>query len=110
MFEVMGHGVLGQKRRLQADFRSDPFAFGVRSVGRMVAASSASELRAEVRALDLIELANFTPSGIADGSRDVDLEFQERHEVERVPSGAKAQAHLVPSRRGYKAAPFQSNS
>ena len=69
----MRHGVLRQKRRLQPDFGADPFALGMGSVGRMIAAAAAAELRAEVRALDLIELADLAPGGVADGSGDIDL-------------------------------------
>ena len=47
----------------------------------MVAASAAAELRAEVRALDLIELLDLAPCGIADCAGDVDFELQDRHRV-----------------------------
>jgi hypothetical protein len=73
LLEVVGHCVLRQKRRLQPDFSADPLALGVGSVGQMVATSSTAELGTEVRALNLIKLADLAPSGIADGSRDVDL-------------------------------------
>lgn len=75
LLEVMGHSVLGQKWRLQPDFGADPFAFRVRSVRRMVAATSTAELGTEIRALNLIELADLTPGGIAYSSRDVDLQL-----------------------------------
>src|ERR1700758_3796983 len=91
LLEVVGHSVLRKEGRLQADFGADPFALGVRSVGRMVAAPSAAELRAEVGALDLVELVDLAPGSIADGSGYVDLEFQDRHETIRetanFPSG-----------------------
>jgi hypothetical protein len=45
----------------------------------MVAASTAAELGTEVRALNLIELADLAPGGVADGSGNIDLEFQRRH-------------------------------
>ena len=66
--------VLRQKRRLQADFGADPFAFRVRSVWRVVAASTAAELGAEVGALNLIKLLDFAPGGVADGARNIDLQ------------------------------------
>lgn len=73
LLEVVGHCILRQKRCLEPNFSADPLAFGVRSIRRMVAASTAAELWTEVRALDLIKLADLAPRGIADGSRDVDL-------------------------------------
>jgi hypothetical protein len=39
----------------------------------MVAAASTPELGTEVRALNLIELTDLAPGGIADSSRDIDL-------------------------------------
>jgi len=69
----MRHGVLRQKRRLEPDFSADPLALGVRSIRRMIAAAATAELWTEVRALNLIKLADLAPSGIADGSGDVDL-------------------------------------
>jgi len=73
LFQVVRHGVLGEKRRLEADFGADPFAFGVGSVGWVVAASAAAELRAEVHRLDLVELADFFPGGVAHCAGDVDF-------------------------------------
>ena len=73
LFQIVRNGVLGEKRRENADFGSDPFTLGVRGVGRMVAAAAATELGAEVGALDLIELVDLAPDGIADGSGDIDL-------------------------------------
>ena len=75
LFKVVGHRVLRQERGLEADFGADPFAFCVRRVGGMVAASAAAELRAEVGALDLIELADLAPGGVAHRSGDIDLEL-----------------------------------
>src|ERR1700730_2004459 len=71
LLEVVGHGVLRQKRRLEANFGPDPLAFGVRSVGRVVAAAAATELWTEVRTLNLIKLADLAPCGGADGSGDL---------------------------------------
>jgi len=65
LLEVVRHGVLRQKWRLELDFGSDPFAFGMGSIRRMVAASTAAELGTEVRALNLIELADLAPGGVA---------------------------------------------
>jgi len=42
-------------------------------VERMVAASTAAELRAEIGALDLIELLKFTPSLVAYRAGNIDL-------------------------------------
>ena len=69
----MRHRVLGQQRRLQADFGPDPFALAVRRFGRMIATASAAELRAEVSGLNLIELADFSPGFVGDRSGDVDF-------------------------------------
>jgi hypothetical protein len=49
----------------------------MRRVGRMIAASAAAELRAEVRALDLVKLINLAPGGVAHGAGYVDLEFED---------------------------------
>src|SRR4030088_2669843 len=86
--------ILGQKRRQYSDFGSNPFAFGVRRVGRMVAAASAAKLRAEVGALNLIELLDLAPGFVAHGAGYVDFQFHDWHyEVppgKRRPSAAKA--------------------
>ena len=74
LLQIVRHGILGQERRLQADFGADPFAFCVRGVGRVVAASAAAELRAEIGGLDLIELVNLLPGLVAYGAGDVDFE------------------------------------
>ena len=81
MFEVVGHGVLGQERGLQADFGADPFAFAVRLIWGVIAAAAAAELRAEVRGLDLIEVLQFAPGLVTYRAGDVDLEFQNGHRV-----------------------------
>jgi hypothetical protein len=64
----MRNGILGQKWRQEPDFGSDPFAFAMRRIGRVVMLPAAAKLRAELGALDLIELLNLAPSFIADGS------------------------------------------
>jgi len=69
----MGDGVLSQKRRLQADFGADPFAFVVGPVQRMIATAATSELRTEIRALDLVELLDCAPGFIARRARNIDL-------------------------------------
>jgi hypothetical protein len=81
LLKIMRHGVLRQKWRLEPDFGSDPFPFAVRSIWRMVAASPAAELRAEVGALDLIELLDFLPGGVAHGAGNVDFEMQNAHSI-----------------------------
>jgi len=79
LLKIMRHGVLGQKGRLEPDFGADPFAFTVWSVRRMVATSAAAELWAEFGALDLIELLDFLPGGVADGAGDVDFQVKDAH-------------------------------
>lgn len=81
LLQIVGHGVLGQERCLEPDLGSDPFAFAVRSAWRMVAASAAAELRAKVGALNLIELLNFLPGGVAHGAGNVDLKMQDAHDA-----------------------------
>ena len=76
----MGHGVLGKKWRLEADFRANPFAFAVRLISGMVATASTSKLRTEVSGLDLLEMLQFAPSLVTDSTGDIDLELQDRHE------------------------------
>jgi len=73
LLQVVRHGVLGQKRRLEPDFSAYPFAFGMRSIRRMVTAAAAAELRAEVRALNLIELIDLAPRGVTDCAGHVNL-------------------------------------
>jgi hypothetical protein len=80
LLQIVRHGVLGQKRRLKPDFGADPLAFGMGSVGWVIAASTAAELGAEVRTLDLIELMDLAPRGVADRAGDIDFEFQDGHE------------------------------
>src|ERR1035441_1945116 len=75
----MGNGVLGQKRCLQANFRADPFAFVVRSVGGVITTSPTAELRAKVGALDLVVLPYFPPRFIAHRARDVYFESNDGH-------------------------------
>ena len=45
----------------------------------MLAVSAAAELPAELRTLNLIELVNLVPGGVADGSGYVNLELQNGH-------------------------------
>ena len=82
LLQVVGHGILGKKRRLEADFGADPFAFGVRGIRRVVAAASAAKLRTEVGGLDLVEVADLAPGRIANRARDVDFKLQNRHRRE----------------------------
>jgi hypothetical protein len=79
LLQVVRHGVLGQKRRLQPDFGADPLPLGMGSIGPVVASSAAAELWAEVCALNLIKLTDLAPCGIADGAGDIDLELQDGH-------------------------------
>src|SRR5208282_1070643 len=79
LLQIMRHGVLGQKRRLQPDFRANPFALAVRRVGCVIAASAAAELRAKIGALHLIELLDLAPGVVAHGAGNVNLKFQSRH-------------------------------
>jgi len=69
----MGNGVLRQKWRLQPDFGADPFALQMRGVRGMFAFFVAAKLRSKGSTLNLIELANLAPGGIADGAGDVNL-------------------------------------
>jgi len=69
----MGNGVLRQKWRLQPDFGADPFALQMRGVGGMFAFFVAAKLSSKGGTLNLIELANLAPGGIADGAGDVNL-------------------------------------
>jgi hypothetical protein len=73
LFQIVRNGVLGEKRRENADFGSDPFTLGVRGVGRMVAAAAATELGAKISALNLIELFDLAPSFVSDGAGNVDF-------------------------------------
>ncbi|MBZ5689406.1 MAG: hypothetical protein LAP86_30770 [Acidobacteriia bacterium] len=73
LLQVVRHGVLGEKRCLEADFGAYPFALGVGSVGWVVAAAAAAELGAEIGGLDLVELVDLFPGGIAYRTGDVDF-------------------------------------
>ena len=59
----------------QADLGPDPFSLGMWLIRRMVATSSAAKLRAEVGALDLIEVAKFPPRLIANRTGDVNFQL-----------------------------------
>lgn len=73
LLQIVRHGILCQKRRLEPDLGPDPFAFSMRPVGRMVTASTTAELRSEVSALDLIVLLDLFPGFVAYRSGDVDF-------------------------------------
>jgi len=75
LFEVVGHGVLGQERVWEANLGADPLAFGVGLVWGVVATAAAAKLRAEIGGVDLVEVVEFFPRGIADGVGDVDFEL-----------------------------------
>jgi len=67
---------LRQKRRLETDFGADPFSFSVWGIGRVVATAATAELWPEIRRLNLVEVADFSPGFVADSSRDIDFELQ----------------------------------
>lgn len=58
---------------MEADFGSDPFAFDVGRVGRVIAAAAAPELGAEVGGLDLVEVMEFSPGLVAYCAGNVDF-------------------------------------
>jgi hypothetical protein len=74
LLQVMRNGVLRQQWCLQADFRSNPFAFRVGRTGCMIAHSAASEAVPEFGALDLVEMSKLTESLVANRSRNINLE------------------------------------
>ena len=53
----------------------------------MIAASTAAELRAEIGRLNLVEVADLTPGFVADSSRDINFELQNRQVIQ--PQGLK---------------------
>jgi len=73
LLQIVRNCILGEKRRLQPDFSADPFAFLMLRLERVIAASAAAKLRAKIRALNLVELLEFTPGLIAHRARDIDL-------------------------------------
>src|SRR5271157_378868 len=79
----MRHGVLGQKRRLEPDLGANPFTFAVRCVWRVIAAAAAAELGAEVGTLNLIEVMDLAPGGIAHRAGNVNLKSECRHKNQR---------------------------
>ena len=79
LLQIMRNGILGQKGRLEPDFGANPFGFGMGFIRRVIAASAAAELRAEVCTLNLIELLDLPPSFVADGSRNIDFQSHDRH-------------------------------
>ena len=79
LLQVMGHCILRQEWSLEANFGANPFAFRVGLIGRVVAASSTTELRAEICALNLLEVADLAPSLVTDRAGNVDFELQDRH-------------------------------
>jgi len=79
LLQVVRNRVLRQQRRQHTNLSPDPFALRVRSIRRMIAASSAAKLRAEVGTLNLIELLDLAPGLIAHGTGDIDFQFNHRH-------------------------------
>jgi hypothetical protein len=79
LFQIMRNRILRQKRRLNPDLGSDPFSFGVRGAGRVIAAASTAELWTEVRALNLIELLDLAPGLVAHGPGYVDFQSNHHH-------------------------------
>src|SRR5580700_2676421 len=65
LLQIMRDGVLGEERRLELDFGTDPGALWVWSILRVVAKSAAAELGAELGALDLVELVDLAPGFVA---------------------------------------------
>ena len=73
--------VLRQKRRFQRDLGADPFAFGMRQVGGVLADSARSEFRTESGALDFVKLAQVAPGLVSHRAGDIDFQFYDCHEV-----------------------------
>ncbi len=73
----MRHSVLREKRCLEPDFSADPLPFGMRNIGRVIAASATAKLRSKIRALNLIILLDLAPRRVADCAGDIDFEFQD---------------------------------
>src|SRR6185312_1633817 len=82
LLQIMRNRVLRQQRRLQADFRSHPLAFAVGRVLGVAAGPAAAELRAKSRALNLVKLAQPAPGLVASRPRDVNLQADNRHNLE----------------------------
>jgi hypothetical protein len=73
LLQIIRDGILRQKWRLEPDFGSDPFAFGVERFDWVMAAPAAAELRAKVGALDLIKLLDLSPGFVADSAGNVNF-------------------------------------
>lgn len=95
LLQVMRHGVLRQKRGLEPNFGSNPFALTVKSPRRMTAAPSTAELRPEVGALDLIELLDLFPRGIAHRAGNVDFKMQDAHYLHQRTQGETTSCCLI---------------
>lgn len=73
LLQIMRNRILGQQRRLQANFRAYPFALPVGRIRRMIARASTAELGAKLSALDLIELLEFAPSLVPNGPSNINF-------------------------------------
>ncbi len=79
LLQIMRNRILRQKWRLQPDLGSNPFALGVRRIRGVIAAAATAKLRAKVGALNLVKLPNLVPCLIADSSRNIDFQSDDRH-------------------------------
>src|SRR5215470_16037083 len=79
LLQVVRDGILGEQRRLQRDFRPNPFALGVRHIGRMLARDVAAKLGTKGSLLDRVELLQIRPRLVANGAEDVDSESNSGH-------------------------------
>ena len=76
LFQVVRHGVLRQKRRLQPDLGAKPFTLCVRCISGMVTRTDTSKTRTECRTLYLVVLSHRAPDLVANCAGNIDLEFQ----------------------------------
>ena len=77
LLQIVRHGVLRQKRRLEPDFSPNPLTLRVWSIRRMVTSTTTAKLRTEVSTLNLIKLPNLFPRRIANRARDINFELQD---------------------------------
>src|ERR1017187_9472196 len=117
LFQIMRDGVLGEERGLEADFGSDPGAFGVgvpprfalrQAQGRLWrhgrggrghmawGESAAAELGAEAGGLDLVELGDLLPGFVGYCAGDVNFQFHYRHRSKSLPQRTQGKSLLFP--------------
>jgi hypothetical protein len=65
--------ILGQKRRLHANFSSYPFTLPVWHVSQVMAGTSTAELGTKRCVLDLIELREIAPGFVTDGPGNINF-------------------------------------